>query len=98
MALPWSKEEGSEFQGLTLAGGSQEAAPGTVTVRGIEIETKKPIQTDRRKMRKSRWDNSGAAGPRVCAPTCPLPSSPHRDDLEQPLGMGQPSLIHTEEA
>ena len=31
-------------------------------------------------------------------PTCPPPSSPHGEDLEQPPGMRQPSLVHAEEA
>ena len=31
-------------------------------------------------------------------PTCPPPSSPHGEDLEQPPGMRQPPLVHAEEA
>lgn len=101
MVLPWSQEEGSECQGLTLADGSQEAAPGTVTVRktgmGTERNRKRPVQTEK----ESEEEQVGAPGScraRVCAPTCPLPSSPHGDDLKQPPGVGQPSLVHTEEA
>ena len=37
----------------------------------------------------------GACGVR---PTCPPPSSPHGEDLEQPPGMRQPPLVHAEEA
>lgn len=45
---------------------------------------------------KQGW---GAWGPGPCVcPICPPPSSPHGDDLEQPPGMRQPSLVHAEEA
>lgn len=42
MVLPRGpKKESSEFQGLTLANDSQEAAPGTVTVRDTAMETER---------------------------------------------------------
>lgn len=51
MALPWSPKEGSECQGLTLADGSQEPAPGTVTAgktgMGPERHRKRPVHTEK---------------------------------------------------
>jgi hypothetical protein len=44
--------------------------------------------------RPMKMSRQAVPGPPALLPT----SSPHRDDIQQPPGVGQPALIHTEEA
>lgn len=84
MVLPRGpKKASSEFQGLTLANESQEAAPGTVTVRETaketERETKREATSDRWKDNEEEWMPGGLWGLGGVSP--PTRSPPHHTEM-----------------